>query len=275
MARKSRIASVYPMRRVWAQRMTLLFLLCLSLGFLGMDRAGNSAALSVRTQIMDTVTPVLSVIARPMDAVYNAGGWMIDMLHLQEENIQLKNQTIELLKWQSAAKTMEAENQSLRQLLHVVHDSKQSYVTARVVSDMAGPFARSALVAGGARDGIRKDQAAIHSDGLIGRVVDVGENSARLLLLTDINSRIPVIAERTREKAILAGHNSALPTLAYLAADSTIDIGDRIVTSGDGGIFPKGIPVGMVTAIEKGVVQVQLFADPAAVEYVSIVDYSL
>ena len=150
----------------------------------------------------------------------------------------------------------------------------RQFVTARVVTDMSGPYLHSALVASGSAEGVKKDQAAVSDGGLVGRVVEAGEHSARILLLSDLNSRVPVIAEGTREKAILAGSNSSLPTLAYLAADSKIAVGERIVTSGDGGIFPKGLPVGVVTSIDKGVVSVSLFVDPANVEYLSVIDYT-
>jgi rod shape-determining protein MreC len=239
-----------------------------------MSQSGNPAAERLRTAITDTLIPVLEVAARPIDAIAGAGAWLTEMARLHAENIALKNQNLQLLKWQAVAKDMEAENQSLRALLKVVPSQSHSFVTARIVSDLGGPYVHSALINGGSQSGIKKNQAVMNENGLVGRVVEVGETSARVLLLSDINSRVPVIAESVHEKSILSGNNEAEPTLSYLAAGSKIAVGERIVTSGDGGIFPAGIPVGVVTSIENNVVRVQPFADPARIEYISAVDYS-
>ena len=109
---------------------------------------------------------------------------------------------------------------------------------ARIVSDFGGPYLHAALINGGTQQGISPDLAVVSQHGLVGRVVESGKTSSRVLLLNDINSRVPVIAETTREKSILAGSNGGMPTLAYLAANSKIAVGERIVTSGDGGVFP-------------------------------------
>jgi rod shape-determining protein MreC len=170
---------------------------------------------------------------------------------------------------------MEVENRSLRELLKVVPTKQSNYITARIVSDMSGPYVRSALIGGGAQAGMKKNQAVINEHGLVGRVVEVGDNTARVLLLADINSRIPVVAETSGEKTILVGNNNDLPTLSYLSPSSMIAVGERIVTSGDGGVFPRGLPVGVVTKVEKGVVHVQPFVDPSRMEYISAVDYTL
>jgi rod shape-determining protein MreC len=132
----------------------------------------------------------------------------------------------------------------------------------------------SALVNGGSSSGIKKDEAVTDEDGLLGRVISTGAGSARVLLLSDINSHVPVMAEHTQEKSILSGNNTDWPMLTYLPANSKIEVGERIVTSGDGGIFPPNVPVGVVTAIEDGKVKVQLFADVAKAEYVSVIDYA-
>jgi len=240
-----------------------------------MSKTNNPGVIRLRTAITDAVTPVLSVAAAPMDAIYHAGTWVADMSRLRAENVALKNQNIELLQWQSAAKQLANENKSLQGLLRVVPSYKNSYITARVVADMGGPYVHSALLGAGGDSGIKKDQAVISDSGLLGRIIDVGANSSRVLLLGDINSRVPVMAERTHEKSILIGNNSDWPTLSYLAADSKIEAGDRIVTSGDGGVFPKDIPVGVVTSVDKGIVKVQPFVDPPSAEYVSVIDFSL
>ncbi|MBY0406943.1 MAG: rod shape-determining protein MreC [Rickettsiales bacterium] len=257
----------------WLHRASILLLITAGITLLVMSKANNPAVTRLRTHITDVAVPVLSFAASPMDAIHNAGMWVGEMVNLRSENVALKNANAELLQWQEKAKTMEMENIALRKLMQVVPSTKSSYITARIVSDLGGPYVHSALIDGGSENGIRKDQAVISDSGLIGRVVDVGESSARVLLLNDINSRVPVITETTHEKSILIGTNTDRPTLAYLTADHKITIGERVVTSGDGGIFPAGIPVGVVTSIHSNTIGVQPFVDAATPHYVSVVDH--
>ncbi len=273
--KKAHSTYVYLPGRQWFNRAAIALLIAVGFTLMIMSKTGSPAIIKLRTQINDVAVPVLAVATSPMDALYNAGSWLREMAALREENISLKNQNIELLKWQAAAKAMESENQSLRTLLGVVPAMKTGFVTVRIVSDIGGPYVHSALIDGGSENSIRKDQAVIAHHGLIGRVIDVGASSSRVLLLNDINSRVPVIAEYAQEKSILSGNNSDLPSLSYLAPDSRIMVGERIVTSGDGGVFPQGIPVGVVTSIDQGVIRVQPFVDPASVQYVSVLDFAL
>ena len=259
----------------WFFRATFFLMVAAAIILMVMGRAGNPMVEKLRTSITDAMLPVLAVAASPFDVAHDAGVWMSEIINMRAENIALKNQNLQLMQWQAAAKDLEEQNRSLKRLLNVVSSQKRSYITARVVSDLGGPYVHSALIGGGSDNGIQKDQAVLNEAGLAGRVVDVGKTSARVLLLTDINSRVPVIAERAHEKGIATGAGNEFLNLSYLASSSAIEEGERLVTSGDGGIFPPGIPVGVVTSIEKGVVKVQPFVDPAKIEYVNILDYSL
>ncbi|NBX04272.1 MAG: rod shape-determining protein MreC, partial [Alphaproteobacteria bacterium] len=166
---------------------------------LAMSKAGSPAAERVRMGVADVISPVLSVAAKPIDAIVSVGQFVSEMATLRSENVALKNQNVQLKLWQLKAQEMETETQALRGLLKVVPPRIASYVTAPVVSDLGGPYVHSALVGGGSENGIGKDRAVINENGLVGRVVEVGESSARVLLLTDINSRVPVMVESTRQ----------------------------------------------------------------------------
>ena len=272
--KKTRAAYVFLPGRQWVGRAGVALLVTCSVTLLMMSKSGNPAAIRLRDNITDIVTPVLAVASSPLDSVHNAGVWLAEMSQLREQNIVLQEQNRQLLKWQGAAKEMEAENHSLRSLLNVVPLQKSAYTTVRLVSDVSGPYVHSALINGGNDNGVKKDQAVINENGLLGRVVTTGTNSARVLLLSDINSRVPVVTEHTQEKGILTGNNTDFPALSYLPATSNIAVGERLVTSGDGGIFPPGIPVGTVTSVKGGTIKVQLFADVTKAEYVSVVDYA-
>jgi len=262
-----------PVRQL-ATRAGVVMMVTAAVALMVMSKAENPSVVKLRGAISDAVTPLLAVAASPMDALSSAGSWVSDLANLRKQNVALKNQNLQLLQWQSLAKEMEAENKSLRQLLNAVPKQKQTFITARVVSDFGGPYVHAALISGGSQNGIKKDQAVVNENGLVGRVVEAAEKSARVLLLSDINSRVPVVTEKSREKSILAGNNVGLPTLTYLTTNSRINVGERIVTSGDGGVFPSGVPVGTVVSVEKGVVQVQPFVDATSIEYVSVVDYA-
>lgn len=260
--------------RHWFFTASVLLLLMLSLTLMGMQKSGNPTVLRLRTQIMDMSAPVLSTVASPFSAVSEIGVWFSEMTDLRAQNVALKNENLQLLEWQSLAKSMQAENASLKQLLNVVSTQKNHYISARMVSDITGPYVRSALLGAGSEQGIKKDQAVISERGLIGRVIEVGQSSARVLLLSDINSRVPVMLETSREKGILAGDSDGSVKLTYLTADANVP-GERIVTSGDGGMFPQGLAVGALTETEKNSLSVQLFADPARAEYVTVIDFAL
>lgn len=230
---------------------------------------------SLRATITDVLVPVLSVVSAPVDAVRDVKAWIVEISTLRSENQALKLQVRQMSQWQTAAVELRTENDALRRLIHVVPQSQASYVAARIVSESGGPFVRSALINGGAQEGIAAGQAVVGSDGLVGRVVEAGASSARVLLLTDINSRVPVIGEVSRERSIAAGNNSAALTLDYVEPSSGLQVGERLLTSGDGGVFPPGIPVGIVTAIDGTHVTVQPLADRARMDYVSVVAYQL
>src|SRR3546814_10996914 len=101
----------------------------------------------------------------------------------------------------------------------------------------------------GAANGIEDGQAVLGRRGLLGRIVQTGERSARILLITDLNARIPVLVESSRHRAILGGDNTEQPELLYLPRDSKVAVGNRIITSGPGGMFPAGLPVAVVSSV--------------------------
>jgi rod shape-determining protein MreC len=145
-------------------------------------------------------------------------------------------------------------------------------VTTRVVSDPGGSFVKSVLLPVGNADNVSKGNAVMSGRGLIGRVTEVGERSARVLLITDLNSRIPVVVQNTRTHAILAGKNTGLLRLERLPIDSSLTVGQRIVTSGDGGQLPPDIPIGTVVEVGPGGVVVQPLADIETVTYVQVIN---
>lgn len=263
-----------PMRSL-AQRFAFLLLLGASVGLLMVGRTDPQIFERARMSVLDATAPLLDAMSRPIataqDLVEQARG----LAHLHDENARLRAENARLHNWYNAARTLIAENGQLRDLLHFVADNPARSVTARVIGDANGPFLRSLLVNAGARDGIERGQSAMTGNGLLGRVASVGERSARILLINDLNSRIPVLVEASRARAVLAGDNSDRPRLTYLSANADVPVGARIVTSGHGGVFPPGLPIGTVDEIGDAGVRVRLFTSSHRLEYVRLVDFGL
>lgn len=250
-------------------------LIVLSFALLVMGKADVVLMERIRTQISDALTPVLDAASRPVDTV---NGWIAntkELASIREENARLRAERERLLHWQAVARKLEAENATLQGLLDLVPAASVAYTTARVIGVGGGSFVHSLIIDGGEQAGVRKGQAVITGEGLVGRVARVGRRSSQILLLTDLNSRIPVLVETTRAQAILAGNNTDSPSLVYLTPGTTVSPGDRLVTSGDGGVFPSGLPVGHVSSVEDGQVLVQPFVERYRLEFVRVVDYGL
>ncbi|MPY76552.1 MAG: rod shape-determining protein MreC [Alphaproteobacteria bacterium] len=261
--------------RGFAHRFAYVFLLAAALGILLLGRADPHIFQRARTTVTDMTAPVLDALSRPAVTISHVIAEARELARLREENIILRAENERLLKWQNAARTLLAENKQLQELLGFTPPQDATSVTARVIGDSGGAFVRSVLVNAGRREGVAKGNAALSGKGLLGRVAEVGERSARVLLINDLNSRIPVVIERSRERAILAGDNSVTPRLLYLPATTSVQVGDRIVTSGHGGAFPVGLPVGVVSAVSDEGVRVMPFADATNIEYVRLMDYGL
>jgi rod shape-determining protein MreC len=261
--------------KAWAQRFLFLLLVIAAFGLMLLGKADIALIERARTAVQDGLTPLLDGLSKPIATVNGLIDYASELANLQAENEALRQKNQQLLTWEATARETMAENARLRALLNFVPDAQVKYLSARVIGDQGGAFVRSILLAAGAADGVRKGQAAMTGEGMVGRVVSVGQRSSRVLLLTDINSRVPVLVGEARHRAMLVGDNSALPDLLYLADDAQLAVGDSVVTSGNGGVFPPGLPIGRVAAVQDGLAEVLPFVDWAHLEAVRLVDYAL
>ncbi len=264
----------WPLKTI-IQRFAFLALVSLAVALLFIGKANIAAVERLRMATTDILAPVLTTISEPVSAFHNAVAKVRSLASLIEENERLREENARLLKWQAAGRALEQENENFRQLLNALSDPLVLPITARVVGDSGGPFVRTLLLNAGQREGVRLGQAVVAPLGLIGRIAAVGDRSARVLLITDINSRIPVVLEKSRHKGILVGDNSAVPLLEFLPSTATVAPGDRVVTSGDGGMLPAGRPIGFVSSVDKREIRVQPYADWSRLEYVSVLRYDL
>ena len=261
--------------RMLHQRFSFVLFMAAALGLLIIGCIQPSVVNGARTQVVDTLAPVLDAIAWPMQAAEAAVSHVQSYVSLAEENQRLRAGATQLAAWQNAVVALQKENRELRSLLHFKTEPGLAYISARVIADTGGPFVRSLVVTAGKTDGVREGMAAMTEDGLIGRVVEVGDWSSRVLLITDLNSRIPVSIAGSDDRAILAGDNSAAPKLLYLPQDAVLNPGARVISSGHGGVFPPDLPVGVVAESARGVYNVIPAADLGRVNYVRLVDFNL
>lgn len=264
--------------RQGGHRSTFAVFLLLAVGIMLVGKADPTLYERTRMAIADIATPVIGALSSPVAA----GGELIEegkhLLVAYDENRLLREENEKLRRWHAAAQALQSENARLRGMLNFVPEPEASFISGRVIGDSGGAFLRSVLLNVGARDGVRKGFAAVDESGLIGRVAEVGQRSARILLVTDLNSRIPVLVGDSRERAILAGDNSNLARLNYLPPERSIGPGDLVVTSGHGGAFPAGLPVGTVIATgehDEGELRVRPFLTPDRLEFVRLMDFGL
>ena len=225
----------------------------------------------ISAPIMEGTTPILDLLSRPLDSVERLGAWMHNVMYVFRENEKLRIENQRLRHWQQVALQLEAENGALRELAHYPTKETLKFTTAKVISDRSGPFRRTVLMNAGTEHKVMEGQAVITAKGVVGRVLESQRHSARVLLLTDLNSRIPVIAENTRERGIAAGNNSDLLTMMYLPDDLKLEVGERIITSSDGNAVPAGLPVGEVVAIENGQPLIKPYVHGYGLHFVSAI----
>jgi rod shape-determining protein MreC len=260
--------------KVLLQRFAFLFLVLAAFGIMLLSKAETIVVEKVSTVVVDVFAPIMDVLSRPAAAVNEAVKTVRGLADLRGENIRLTRENERLLVWQEAARRLASQNQALQSLLDFKPGPKSQSIATRVIADSGGAFVRSVVVNAGDRDGVRKGQAAVSGAGLVGRVATAGYRSARILLITDINSRVPVLIESSRDRAILSGDNSGMPRLTFLPANASIKLGDRVVTSGHGGVFPPGLQVGQIFSSSDGVMRVKPNVSFYQLEFVRLIDFA-
>ena len=271
--RAGSVARLTTPLRLWSQRFAFLLLLALAVGLIIVSRAETPVAERIRTRVVDAVAPLLEAAAQPITTV---SGWLDLVAALptvHADNERLRAEIAHLRQWEFAAHELEAENRSLRALVNAASDIPGQHIVARVIADPGGSFVHSLLLSAGRRNGVKPGLAVVNAEGLVGRITEVGDRSSRVLLVTDLNSRIPVRLALTRDRAILAGDNSDEPRLIYLPAGTSVAPGERIVTSGHDGVLPAGLAIGVVSSVGQDGIRVRPLVNWSRLDQVRIVDY--
>lgn len=252
----------------------ILIYLFISINLLILDFTKNPYMEKIRFFTLEKLVKVeswqISSINKFNEALSNAS----EFVNLKAENAKLKEEKRVLEKFFLMSRHMEQEYLALKKLMNIVPEKKLNFMTSFVLGDLSSPYGMNVMVNGGEEDGIKKGQAVINQDGLVGRVIEVLNKNSRIMLLNDLNSHIPIITEKTRERAIVSGTNNQMVLrMKYLADDTKIEVGEFVFTSGDGKIFPPGLLVGTVSKAQNNEYLVTPAVDFRRLDYVILVEY--
>lgn len=234
-----------------------------------LSRLGHSYVPVARNMLLDALAPVLSAVRVVADPLRSLTRRLADAEALAAEVDRLRTENEQLRSWEWRAKELERQLADLTRVARVVHAAPQPYVTARVIAASSGLFTHRVGVDAGREHLVRVGYPAVNGEGLVGRVVEAGAVSARIMLLTDARSRVPVQVGASARRALLVGDNSAEPTIAFLSDGASVEAGEEVFTSGVGGLFPRNLPIGETVSTATGI-KVRLRANLQTLEYVSI-----
>jgi len=229
-----------------------------------------------RALVIDTFVPSFEWMLRPMTSVVKLVQDYQSYEKLLEQNKELRRELQQMKSWKEAALQLEQENARLLDLNQLKVDSKLTHVSGIVIADSGSPFRQSVLLNIGSRDGIKDGWAAMDGLGLVGRISGVGSSTSRVILLTDKASQIPVIIQPSGQRAILVGDNSFAPPVEFIENIDLVRPGDRIITSGGGGILPAGLLIGTLALDPNNRLRARLAADYERLEFLKVLrDYGI
>ena len=261
------------LQRGGAQKFSILSLIILAIFIFFLDVYGFTFIKKTRSVINDIVFRISYISSSPSRVIPNFNESITSHFFLKKENEELK-QVVE--KYKSLDLNLEYltnENKNLRKVLDAenITNDKKHIVLAKVLIDKNSPFLKSIILNKGTRSGIKKGMPVTQDNYLIGRIVETNFLSSRVLLLTDLNSRIPVALGRDNSQAILTGSGTQYPKLEYLPEDYELKGDITIFASGKDGFFTPGTPIGKTTLItSKHSNQVKLFVDPNQLSFVTV-----
>ncbi len=239
-----------------------------------------NALQTFRTFTVNIAVPIIDIITSPLKKAQDTLDNVKTTLQLKEDNARLKSENIILKEWYLAAQSLQTENEALRKIVKLTNTpffTQRDSITAKIIHDTSNDFSKSLLIKAGKKEKIYKNAAVISTNGLVGRVIETSDHTARVLLITDINARIPVIikTKNTFIHAILTGQNNLPPTLTHIA-DKTLleDLKNTpnatITTSGTGEVFPYGIPVGTLDMSPAGKLNIRPYIDTNKIVFVKV-----
>jgi len=257
------------LRKGTQQRFSLFALIIFSIILIYVETIEAKPLDYLRSFIKDTIYRGSVVVSWPSKGFKSVVSTVANHQNLYNEIIKLKEENAQLQEQIYDPGFLIFENKQLRQLLDEQVTSSANFVSARVILDKQSPYLNSFIINSGSNKEIKNGMAVLDGKNFVGRIVDVNFFSSRVLLVTDLNSKIPVSIEPSGHQAILSGRGTKEPTLEYLPKNHTVQSGNKVYTSGKEGIFTPGIPIGEVRmSNEKN--SVSLFSDISQIVFINI-----
>jgi len=253
-------------------QLPLIIVLALAVALVLLGRAQANLFDRARTVIIDRLQPVLVVAHAPVTQFDRWVGSINELFTVYRENLQLKDENARLKQWQTVAVVMQDRVKRYQLLLHAVPNPDVHSVLSQVIGRANRPFLQTMILDAGAANSAKPGEAVVDARGMIGRIYLTGQHTSWVILLTDLNSRIPVTVAPGNHQAIMVGDNTAMPTLDTMSQTVSLHAGDQVVSSGDGGLLPPGLPIGTVVG-QAGQYRVALLADGASAQDVEILAF--
>jgi rod shape-determining protein MreC len=256
---------------VWTSAVAVVAVIVGALALLVTDGQNQASPYQgARDGVDATAGPVGGVLAAPVRWLGGVRDGVGGYFFAVSENRRLKRELAEMKGWRDDAIALKTINARYETLLGLQPEPAVALATARSVAESRGPFKNARILDAGTAKGVRVGNPVINEHGLLGRISGVTGRYSRMVLLTDVASRTPVMIDRTDGRAILTGDGSESPRLEYVRGEGTVQAGDRILSSGDGGEIPRGVPIGVAAKGADGAWRVKLFSDRGPVDFVRV-----
>jgi rod shape-determining protein MreC len=273
------MANAWKIARKSNAQLPLAIVIALAVVVVLLGKAQGGLFDKARAHVTDMMAPVLEKVRAPVAGFDRFIGSIGEIFSVYEQNLKLKEENARLRQWRNVAIVLQGRVTRYQTMLHAVPDPQMNRVLARVIGRASRPFLQTMILDAGRDNHALPGQAVMDARGMIGRIYLTGRRTSWVILLTDLNSRIPVTIAPASGKtgsvqALMTGDNSALPTLDMVSRTVTLHAGDQVTSSGNGGLLPAGLPVGTVMPNGAGGWRVALLADAAASQDVEILNFS-
>jgi rod shape-determining protein MreC len=268
------MANAWKIARKSNLQLPLILVVALAVVVVLLGKAQGTLFDRMRARTTDTMAPVLEKLRAPVAGFDRFVGSITEIFSVYEQNLKLKEENARLRQWRNVAIVLQGRVGRYQALLHAVPDPKLNSVLARVIGRSNRPFLQTMILDAGRQNKALPGQAVMDARGMIGRIYLAGQRTSWVILLTDLNSRIPVNVAPGNVQAMMTGDNSATPRLELVSRTVVLHAGDQVTSSGDGGLLPAGLPVGTVVSDGAGGWRVALLAEASASQDVEILSFS-
>lgn len=273
--RKPFLKQVNSTFHAYKQLILFIVFMVLAAFILFVSISGSRVAQKTRLMIMEVLHPIARLSHAPSRGVQTTTQKVDDWIFAYKKLQVLRDKLRSFQEKENYIQQIEHENYELKRLLRVTRSYTARYKTVPIISYPGKPFVKSVLLGAGLRQGIVSQSPLVAQEGLVGRTIESSDNLTRAILITDLNSRVPVIVKPHNCHGILMGTNDEKPILRYLPYEANLKKGDIIRTSGRGGVFPAGIPVGTVEDTARNEVTVKPFVKLDSLSFISVLTHEI